>query len=153
MRELMRQWPPVLLRRWVLTVAAGVGFLLVGAAVWLALGDRIMLLLSGAVFLLSLGRAALLFRNFVLGNYVVLDGVCIQITQVPLKKCKKVRLLDAEENELSLLIGRQYKLRVGVRYRIYLQRPDGLALPGAWLPTSLTAGNLLGVEELEEERQ
>ena len=54
MRELMRQWPPVLLRRWMLTVAAGVGFLLVGAAVWLALGDRIMLLLSGAAFTLIL---------------------------------------------------------------------------------------------------
>lgn len=66
MMELIKMWPAVLIHRWGLTIAAGFGFLLVGVAVWMATQDRIMLLLSGTVFLLSLGRAALLFRCFVL---------------------------------------------------------------------------------------
>ena len=122
MMELIKMWPAVLIHRWGLTIAAGFGFLLVGVAVWMATQDRIMLLLSGTVFLLSLGRAALLFRCFVLGNYTVLEGVCVQITPLPLQKCRKVRLLGADEEELSLCIGRQYTMQVGERYRFYLQR-------------------------------
>lgn len=150
MIELIRMWPPVLFRRWMLTIAAGFGFLLVGTAVWLATRDSIMLLLSAAVFLLSLGRAVLLFRCFVLGNYAALEGVCIQVSQVPLRKCKKVRLLRNDEEELSLCIGKQYAMRVGCRYRIYLQHPDGVSLPGTWLAPSFSTGNLLGVEEIAE---
>ena len=109
-----------------------------------------MLLLSGTVFLLSLGRAALLFRCFVLGNYTVLEGVCVQITPLPLQKCRKVRLLGADEEELSLCIGRQYTMQVGERYRIYLQRQSGVSLPGTWLAAAFSTGNLLGVERVED---
>lgn len=153
MIELIKMWPPVLLRRWVLTIAAGFGFLLVGVAVWLATGDRVMLLLTGAVFLLSLGRAVLLFRCFVLGNYTILEGVCIQASQAPLQKCRRVRLLGADEEEISLYVGKQYALRVGCRYRFYLQRQSDASMPGTWLAASFSAGNLLGVEEMGESVQ
>ena len=69
MRAALSAWPPPLLRRWVLTIAAGVGFLLVGVAVWLAAGDRMMLILSSTAFLLALVRAVLLFRCFTLEDY------------------------------------------------------------------------------------
>lgn len=148
MRELIKQWPPILLRRWLLTIAAGIGFLLVGTAVWLAAQDRVMLLLSGVVFLLTLGRAVLLFRCFVLGNYVVLEGICIQITQIPLQRCRKIRLLGDTEEEFSLFIGKQHAVQVGNRYRFYLQRSGDMQLPGMWLTASLRSGNLLGVEQI-----
>ena len=148
MREALSAWPHPLLRRWILTIAAGIGFLAIGVAVWLASGDRMLLALSGTACLLSLGRAVILFRCFTLEDYAVVDGVCIQITTLPLQKCRKIRLLDGEDRELSLLIGKQYRLRVGVRYRFYFQRPYGLRLPGTWIASSLAAGSLLGVEEL-----
>ena len=150
MMELIKMWPAVLIHRWGLTIAAGFGFLLVGVAVWMATQDRIMLLLSGTVFLLSLGRAALLFRCFVLGNYIVLEGVCVQITPLPLQKCRKVRLLSSDEEELSLCIGRQYTMPVGERYRFYLQRQSGVSLPGTWLAAAFSTGNLLGVKRVED---
>lgn len=80
MRAALSAWPPPLLRRWVLTIAAGVGFLLVGVAVWLAAGDRMMLILSSTAFLLALVRAVLLFRCFTLEDYAVVEGVCIQVS-------------------------------------------------------------------------
>lgn len=150
MRDLILQWPAVLLRRWILTLAAGAGFLLAGLAVWLAVRDQMMLLLSGAVFILSLGRAALLFRCFVLGNYTVLEGVCIQVASVPLQKCRRVRLLSEGEEEISLYIDKRHTLQVGCRYRFYLQRQNAVPLPATWIAASLTTGNLLGVEEVED---
>lgn len=151
MSELMKQWPPVLLRRWLLTVAAGFGFLLVGFAVWLAMRDKMLLVLSGAVFLFSLGRAVMLFRCFLLGDYEVLDGVCIQVVQVPLQRCRKVRFLSGEEEDVTLMLGKQQKVQVGCRYRLYLRRGGGVPEFAGWLSASLTAGNLLGMEQIGEE--
>lgn len=151
MSELMKQWPPVLLRRWLLTVAAGLGFLVVGLAVWLALRDRMFLCLSGVVFLLSLGRAVTLFRCFLLGDYEVLEGVCIQTAQFPFQRYRKVRFLDAEEQEFTLMLGKQQRVQVGCQYRLYLQRGKNLPLPGGWLSASLAAGNLLGIEMVNGE--
>lgn len=150
MWELIRGWPPVLLRRWLLIVAAGIGFLLAGIAVWLATGDRVLLMLSVTMFALSLGRAGLLFRRISLGDYVILTGVCVQISSLTLQKCRKVRLLDQDEQEICLLVGKQYHLRPGTWYRFYLQQASA-GIPSAWLPSSLAAGNLLGVEELAED--
>ena len=93
MSELIKQWPPVLLRRWLLTVALGLGFLVVGLAVWLALRDHTFLYLSGVVFLLSLGRAVMLFRCFLLGDYEVLEGVCIQTAQFQTPVYSALKLL------------------------------------------------------------
>lgn len=151
MSELMKQWPPVLLRRWLLTVALGLGFLVVGLAVWLALRDRTFLYLSGVVFLLSLGRAVMLFRCFLLGDYEVLEGVCIQTAQFPLQRYRKVRFLNAEEQEFTLMLGKQQRVQVGSQYRLYLQRGKNLPLPGGWLSASLAAGNLLGIELVDGE--
>lgn len=151
MSELMKQWPPVLLRRWLLTVALGLGFLVVGLAVWLALRDRTFLYLSGVVFLLSLGRAVMLFRCFLLGDYEVLEGVCIQTAQFPLQRYRKVRFMNAEEQEFTLMLGKQQRVQVGSQYRLYLQRGKNLPLPGGWLSASLAAGNLLGIELVDGE--
>lgn len=151
MSELIKQWPPVLLRRWLLTVALGLGFLVVGLAVWLALRDHTFLYLSGVVFLLSLGRAVMLFRCFLLGDYEVLEGVCIQTAQFPLQRYHKVRFMNAEEQEFTLMLGKQQRVQVGSQYRLYLQRGKDLPLPGGWLSASLAAGNLLGMELVDGE--
>ena len=74
MRAALSTWPPPLLRRWVLTIAAGAGFFLVGIAVWLASQDRMILILSGTLFLLSLVRAVQLYRCFAQEDYAVVDG-------------------------------------------------------------------------------
>ena len=50
-------WPAVLRRRWLLTGAAGIGFLLVGLAVFFALEDRVLLILSGMLTFCTLLHA------------------------------------------------------------------------------------------------
>ena len=45
--EKLKAWPPVLLRKWLLTCVIGIGCLLVGIVMFLAAGDRVMLMISG----------------------------------------------------------------------------------------------------------
>ena len=52
-RLAFQEWPAVLRRRWILTGAAGIGFLLVGLAVFFSLGDLVLLMLSGMLTLCS----------------------------------------------------------------------------------------------------
>lgn len=153
MIDLLKEWPPVLLRRWLLTIAAAFGFLLVGIAAWAAAQDRILLALSGAMFLFSLARAALLFRCLLRKDYAVLEGVCIQVTQFPIQKCRKVRLLDAGEQEFTLMLGKQQRTQIGCWYRFYLRRTADVPIPGGWFAASLTAGNLLGMELVDEKKE
>ena len=52
-RLAFQEWPAVLRRRWILIGAAGIGFLLVGLAVFFSLGDLVLLMLSGMLTLCS----------------------------------------------------------------------------------------------------
>ena len=44
--EKLKAWPPVLLRKWLLTCVIGIGCLLVGIVMFLAAGDRVMLMIG-----------------------------------------------------------------------------------------------------------
>ena len=148
MREQLQQWPASLFRRWVLTIALGFAFLGIGTAVWLALNDRVLLMLSIVMFVLTLGKAVMMFRSIALGRYETVEGVCVQISSLPFQKCRKVKLLDADGNERSVLIDKQTRLRIGGRYRFYFQERRSTAIPDSLMRSSLASGNLLGVEDL-----
>ena len=49
------EWPAVLQRRWLLSGAAGLGFLAVGLVVFLALQDRALLMISALLALFGKG--------------------------------------------------------------------------------------------------
>ena len=51
--EKLKAWPPVLLRKWLLTCVIGIGCLLVGIVMFLAAGDRVMLMISGLLALMT----------------------------------------------------------------------------------------------------
>ena len=149
-------WPPAIFRRWLSTLILGCACLLVGLVAGAGFRDGTLLVLSGAVFLFSLLRAALLCRVILRGDYETVQGVCVQISERPLQKCRRVRFLDAEGNEQTLLLGKQARLRIGYRYRFYLKRGGQPIFDNAWLQSSLATDQLLGYEELgeyiEEER-
>lgn len=148
MKEQLQQWPAPLFRRWVLTIALGFAFLGIGTAVWLALNDRVLLMLSIVMFALTLGKAVMMFRSIALRRYEVVEGVCVQISSLPFQKCKKVKLLDADGNERSVLMDKQTRLRIGGRYRLYFRIGNHTAVSDTWIRSSLAAGNLLGMEDL-----
>ena len=62
-RLAFQEWPAVLRRRWILTGAAGIGFLLVGLAVFFSLGDLVLLMLSGMLTLCTLLNCVEFYRT------------------------------------------------------------------------------------------
>ena len=73
------EWPAPLLRKWLLSAALGVGFLIIGSIMYIALDDKIMLMLSLPLSLLSAGRCVLLYRQIGRDAYECVEGVCVKI--------------------------------------------------------------------------
>ena len=139
-------WPAPILRRWLLSAAAGPVIFLIGLAGRIALHDPVLLTLSTLLASCMVVRCILLFRVIRQGDYETLEGVCVTVRRAPLGGHQRIRLMDDSGAAHDLLMDRRQRFLVGNNYRIYLQSPPGAALPGARIPH----GALLGLEDLEE---
>ena len=118
-------WPAPILRRWLLSTAAGPVIFLIGLTGRIALRDPVLLPLRQ-------------------GAYETVEGVCIAIRRAPIGGHQRIRLMDDSGSAHDLLLDRYQKFLIGNSYRVYLQSPPGAELPGVRIPR----GALLGLEEL-----
>ena len=139
-------WPAPILRRWLLSAAAGPVIFLIGLAGRIALHDPTLLTLSALLAFCIGVRCILLFRAIRQGDYETVEGVCVAIRRAPLGGHQRIRLMDDSGTAHDLLLDRRQRFLIGSSYRIYLQSSPGAALPGARVPH----GALLGLEEIEE---
>ena len=139
-------WPAPILRRWLLSAAAGPVIFLIGLAGRIALHDSVLLTLSALLASCMVVRCILLFRVIRQGDYETVEGVCVAVRRAPLGGHQRIRLMDDSGAVHDLLLDRRQRFLIGNSYRIYLQSPPGAALPGARIPH----GALLGLEDLGE---
>ena len=139
-------WPAPILRRWLLSAAAGPVIFLIGLTGRIALRDPVLLPLSALLSGCIITRCILLFRTIRQGDYETVEGVCVTIRRAPLGGHQRIRLMDDSGTAHDLLLDRRQRFLIGSSYRVYLQSPPGAALPGARIPH----GALLGLEEIEE---
>lgn len=139
-------WPAPILRRWLLSAAAGPFIFLIGLAGRIALHDPVLLTLSALLASCMVVRCILLFRVIHQGAYEVVEGVCITVRQAPFRGYQRIRLMTDSGAAHDLLLDRRQRFLIGNSYRIYLQNSPETALPGARIPH----GALLGLEELGE---
>ena len=139
-------WPAPILRRWLLSAAAGPVIFLIGLAGRIALHDPTLLTLSTLLATCIVVRCILLFQAIRQGDYETVEGVCIAIRRAPIGGHQRIRLMDDSGTAHDLLLDRRQRFLIGSSYRIYLQSSPGAALPGARVPH----GALLGLEEIEE---
>ena len=139
----INQWPPVLLRRWLLQAAIAPGCLFVGVVMFLAAKDHVLLTISILLALCIAIRCAFLHRLISNGAYEVVEGVCIQIKNAPLNKQRSISLLTKDETEQVILLDKQAKVQIGNRYRVYFQQA-----PEAQI--YLTQDRILALEDLGE---
>ena len=139
-------WPAPILRRWLLSAAAGPFIFLTGLAGRIALHDPVLLTLSALLASCMVVRCILLFRMIRQGDYETLEGVCVTVRRTPLGGHQRIRLMDDSGTAHDLLLDRRQRFLIGSSYRVYLQSPPGAALPGAKIPH----GALLGLEDLRE---
>lgn len=146
----MKDAPAPLRRKLFLTVLLGFVCLLIGLTVFIFAKDQIMLLLSVAVCLLSIAKAYSIFRLIVKEEYETVEGTCVGITPKPLRKYRKIRIMDGDGNESSLLLGKQSKIKIGFRYRFFFKKTQRLTLGSEYFDTALSSDCFLGYEELGE---
>ena len=139
-------WPAPILRRWLLSAAAGPVIFLIGLTGRIALRDPVLLPLSALLSGCIITRCILLFRTIRQGDYETVEGVCIAIRRAPIGGHQRIRLMDDSGSAHDLLLDRRQKFLIGSSYRVYLQSPPGAELPGVRIPR----GALLGLEDLGE---
>ena len=134
-------WPAPILRRWLLSAAAGPVIFLIGLAGRIALHDPTLLTLSTLLASCMVVRCILLFQAIRHGDYETVEGVCVTIRWAPIGGHQRIRLMDDFGAAHDLLLDRYQKFLI---YRVYFQSPPGAELPGVRIPR----GALLGLEEL-----
>ena len=137
-------WPAPILRRWLLSAAAGPVIFLIGLTGRIALRDPVLLPLSALLSGCIITRCILLFRTIRQGDYETVEGVCVAIGRASIGGHQRIRLMDDSGSAHDLLLDRRQKFLIGNSYRVYLQSTSGAELPGVRIPR----GALLGLEEL-----
>ena len=137
-------WPAPILRRWLLSTAAGPVIFLIGLAGRIALHDPTLLTLSTLLASCIVVRCILLFQAIRQGAYETVEGVCVAIRRASLRGHQRIRLMDESGTAHDLLLARHQRFLIGSSYRVYLQSYFGAELPEARIPR----GALLGLEEL-----
>ena len=137
-------WPAPILRRWLLSAAAGPVIFLIGLAGRIALHDPTLLTLSSLLASCIVVRCILLFQAIRQGDYETVEGVCVAIRRASLRGHQRIRLMDESGTAHDLLLARHQRFLIGSSYRVYLQSHFGAELPEARIPR----GTLLGLEEL-----
>ena len=119
--EALKSCPKVLLHRLLLTPLIGAGCLAVGIAYYCFSYDKVFLLLSGVVFAASAVQSARLCGLIKGKKYRSTQGVCVGVTPKPLRRYRKVRLMDEDGIETTLLLDKRTRVKIGFRYRAYFK--------------------------------
>lgn len=144
----IKDCPPPLMRKLFLTILIGVLCLLVGAAMCIFAKDRIMLFLSGAVCVFSLAKAFSLYLVLSEKKYEIVEGTCVGIIPKPMRRFRKIRIMDDEGNESSLLLSKQSKIKIGARYRFYFKQTQRISLGSDYFDAAMSSDCFLGYEVL-----
>lgn len=142
--------PAPIRNKLILTAVVGVVCLLIGIAMFLFAKDRMMLFLSMTVFFISLYRVWTLWQVINKAKYEIVEGTCVGIVPKPLRKYRKIRMMDDEGNESALLIGKQSKIKIGSRYRFYFKDTQRFTIGSEYFDSALSSDCFLGFEEVED---
>ena len=146
----IKNGPLPIRRKLVLTCIIGIVCLLVGVAMFLLLKDRMMLFLSLAVCFFSFLKAFEFYRVIAGEEYEIVEGTCISVMPKPLRQYRKIKIMDDNGNESTMLLGKQSKVKIGYRYRFYFKETQRLTFGSEYLDSSMSSDCFLGYEELGE---
>lgn len=146
----IKEAPAPLKRKLFLTCIVGTVCLLVGIAMFLFLKDRMMLFLSLAVCVFSAGKVIDFYRVITGEKYEIVEGTCVAVVPKPLRKYRKIKIMDDNGNESTMLLGKQSKVKIGYRYRFFFKETQHISLGSEYLDSAMSSDHFLGYEELGE---
>ena len=112
-RLAFQEWPALLRRRWILIGAAGIGFLLVGLAVFFSLGDLVLLMLSGMLTLCTLLHCVEFYRTVRRRRYQAIEVTCMALGRPSIGRRREIRLLLQDGREVVVTWDKRVNLRIG----------------------------------------
>lgn len=141
-------FPTPLRRRLIVTTIIGVACFLIGFALFLFMKDQTTLLLSLTVLAMSIGKAISYYRILSNQSYEIVEGTCVAIAPKPLRKYRKVKIMDNDGNEISLLLDKQSKIKIGYQYKFYFKETDRITIGSEYFDSALNSDCFLGFEEV-----
>lgn len=144
----LKNCPPVLCRRLILTFLLCLFFLLFGIGYYLYAGDIIFLMLSAAMFICCLIRSITLYKLLQKENYHVVEGVCVRSSKGAFKKYRNILLLSENGDEIELKLGNIGNLITGKHYRFYFKPVKSLSFKSEYLQTACATDLFLGLEDM-----
>lgn len=148
--EKWRAFPFVLQRRIFFTLLTGAGSVVVSTVICIISQDRILLGLSGLIFFCCLLRSKSLWTSASQNRYEVIKGTCTGITAPKLGKYRKIELIDEHGTEITLLLSKEIKVKIGTQYCFYFQNDHRFPTGNEYLDASLSTNSFLGCEESRE---
>lgn len=148
--EKTKNTPTPIYHKLILTCIVGTACLLVGLAMAVFLRDKMMLFLSLAIWIFSFLKAINYYRIMCDKKYEIVEGTCVAITPKPMRKYRKIKIMDDNGIESSLLLEKHAKVKIGNRYRFYFKETQHLSLGNSYLDNAISSDHFLGYEELEK---
>lgn len=125
---MMEQWtlfPTVLQRKFLLTLLAGIASAGISVIICVATKDHILLALGIIV-------------------------LCAGISTPMLRRYRKVHLIDSHGVEITLLLSKSARLKIGEPYRFYFQKGARPTVGNDYLDAALSTNSFLGYEAISE---
>ena len=130
------------------SVLIGIGCFVVGLGYWIFSRDRIFFIMSSTLLLFSLFRGYSLYSTISKQRYDIIEGTCIGVSSKPFRKYFSIKITDNTGVESTLKLGKQTKIKIGVRYRFFFSRDNRAFLGNEYFDTALSFDCFLGFEEL-----
>lgn len=146
---MISQIPHPIQRTLLKTILLGTAVLSFGTIWGIVSQDKVFLILSAAVGILSGAKVVSLYQTVKAGRYKTLEGLVLSDRAVPLRN-RHVLTLERSGQEISkVILAGKAVFRPGAEYRLYLAGINGQD-PTAILPEYLQpVRSLLGYEELD----
>lgn len=128
----------------VITLLTGIGSLILAAILFPVSHDRILIILSGMIFGFCLCRSIDILLLILRGSYEAITGTCTAVSPQPLRRYRKIALVDTHGAEIILLLGKQLKIKPGNCYCFYFRKTSFPRLGSEYLDAALATDLFLG---------
>ncbi|MDR1630758.1 MAG: hypothetical protein LBS36_11215 [Oscillospiraceae bacterium] len=149
----MKQLPAPLFNKILFTGLIGAGCMLFGLVYFITVRDRVLLILSIALFANCIYKAFAIYRIAVKRIYEVVEGTCVGVSTNLIGKFKNIRILDDAGAETTLRLSKSCKLKIGKRYLFYFDNRNQFHTGSSFFDKSLAAGYFLGYEQAPSEKE
>ena len=150
---MIEQWtlfPTVLQRKFLLTLLAGIASAGISVIICVATKDHILLALGIVVLCACLISCRGIWVTAAHKNYEVVEGICAGISTPMLRRYRKVHLIDSHGVEITLLLSKSARLKIGAPYRFYFQKGARPTVGNDYLDAALSTNSFLGYEAINE---